>query len=141
MKGSSTGAGAEPKKPALPIDIHYNKLLDWLIDRRHCNVNWATDAGDKLPFYSGKMFIRFLSKRISWKRLDFFSVVVRGKINAAVSLPLDDIPENERLTSLLAIPHLNYFHVHEIVELLSVSVRNLRFGIYMDAVKPINSIL
>jgi len=92
MKGSSTGAGAEPKKPALPIDIHYNKLLDWLIDRRHCNVNWATDA-----------------------------VVVRGKINVAVSLPLDDIPENERLTSLLAIPHLNYFHVHEIVELLSVS--------------------
>eukprot|EP00117_Sycon_ciliatum_P029533 scpid75857/ scgid1549/ CDK5 regulatory subunit-associated protein 3 len=24
----------------LPIDIHYDKLLDWLIDRRHCTVKW-----------------------------------------------------------------------------------------------------
>ncbi|XP_068756720.1 CDK5 regulatory subunit-associated protein 3-like isoform X6 [Montipora capricornis] len=24
----------------LPIDIHYNKLLDWLLDRRHCDVKW-----------------------------------------------------------------------------------------------------
>jgi len=23
-----------------PIDIYYNKLLDWLIDRRHCNSKW-----------------------------------------------------------------------------------------------------
>ena len=45
MKGPSGGSGGEPQKPALPIDIHFNKLLDWLIDRRHCNVNWATDAG------------------------------------------------------------------------------------------------
>jgi len=26
----------------LPIDIHYNKLLDWLIDRRHCDPKWHT---------------------------------------------------------------------------------------------------
>ncbi|CAI8046869.1 CDK5 regulatory subunit-associated protein 3 [Geodia barretti] len=25
----------------LPIDIHYNKLLDWLIDRRHCDSKWT----------------------------------------------------------------------------------------------------
>lgn len=92
MKGPTPGSGAEPRKPALPIDIHYNKLLDWLIDRRHCNVNWATDA-----------------------------VVVRGKINVAVSLPLEDIPENEKLTSLLAIPHLNYFHIGQIVDALSIT--------------------
>jgi len=90
MKSPGHGSGTELQKPALPIDIHYNKLLDWLIDRRHCHVNWAQDA-----------------------------VIVRGKINAAVSLPLDDIPENDALTSLLAIPHLNYFHVGQIVEVLS----------------------
>lgn len=28
----------------LPIDIHYNKLLDWLIDRRHCDVKWLAQA-------------------------------------------------------------------------------------------------
>ncbi|KAH3704656.1 hypothetical protein DPMN_079715 [Dreissena polymorpha] len=24
----------------LPIDIHYNKLLDWLVNRRHCKQQW-----------------------------------------------------------------------------------------------------
>ncbi|XP_067022124.1 CDK5 regulatory subunit-associated protein 3-like isoform X1 [Acropora muricata] len=24
----------------VPIDIHYNKLLDWLLDRRHCDIKW-----------------------------------------------------------------------------------------------------
>ena len=28
----------------LPIDIYYNKLLDWLIDRRHCNTKWQNSA-------------------------------------------------------------------------------------------------
>jgi len=28
----------------LPIDIYYNKLLDWLIDRRHCNLKWQANA-------------------------------------------------------------------------------------------------
>jgi len=92
MKGPSGRPAGEPTKPVLPIDIHFNKLLDWLIDRRHCNVNWATDA-----------------------------VVVRGKINAALSLPLDDIPANDSLAALLAIPHLNFFHVRDIVDVLSLT--------------------
>ena len=50
------------------------------------------------------------------------SVVVRGKINAALSLPLDDIPANDSLASLLAIPHLNFFHVRDIVDVLSLTV-------------------
>ncbi|XP_052091242.1 CDK5 regulatory subunit-associated protein 3-like [Mytilus californianus] len=29
---------------ALPIDIHYNKLLDWLINRRHCDQQWQKTA-------------------------------------------------------------------------------------------------
>jgi len=90
MKGGSSGSGGQPQKPALPIDIHFNKLLDWLIDRRHCNVTWATDA-----------------------------VVIRGKINSALSLPLDEIPHNDSLAALLAIPHLNFFHVQDIVDLLA----------------------
>lgn len=28
----------------LPIDIHYNKLLDWLINRRHCSQEWPARA-------------------------------------------------------------------------------------------------
>uniref|UniRef100_A0A914MQQ4 Uncharacterized protein n=2 Tax=Meloidogyne incognita group TaxID=654580 RepID=A0A914MQQ4_MELIC len=27
----------------LPIDIHSNKLLDWLISRRHCSKNWQSN--------------------------------------------------------------------------------------------------
>lgn len=23
-----------------PIDIHYSKFLDWLVDRRHCDSKW-----------------------------------------------------------------------------------------------------
>ncbi|EDO42422.1 predicted protein [Nematostella vectensis] len=30
----------------LPIDIYYNKLLDWLLDRRHCDVKWQAAALD-----------------------------------------------------------------------------------------------
>lgn len=29
---------------SLPIDIHTNKLLDWLISRRHCQREWAAAA-------------------------------------------------------------------------------------------------
>ncbi|XP_041371768.1 CDK5 regulatory subunit-associated protein 3-like [Gigantopelta aegis] len=29
---------------SLPIDIHYNKLLDWLVNRRHCNQQWQIAA-------------------------------------------------------------------------------------------------
>nr|XP_039260361.1 CDK5 regulatory subunit-associated protein 3-like [Styela clava] len=28
----------------LPIDIQCTKLVDWLIDRRHCNIKWQTSA-------------------------------------------------------------------------------------------------
>uniref|UniRef100_A0AAX7VJW5 CDK5 regulatory subunit associated protein 3 n=1 Tax=Astatotilapia calliptera TaxID=8154 RepID=A0AAX7VJW5_ASTCA len=26
----------------LPIDIQTSKLLDWLVDRRHCNLKWQS---------------------------------------------------------------------------------------------------
>ncbi|KAL5508879.1 hypothetical protein EMCRGX_G004141 [Ephydatia muelleri] len=27
-----------------PIDIHYYKLIDWLVDRRHCDLKWLNEA-------------------------------------------------------------------------------------------------
>ncbi|ESP02849.1 hypothetical protein LOTGIDRAFT_230360 [Lottia gigantea] len=35
---------ADQRVEDLPIDIHYNKLLDWLINRRHCNNKWQGEA-------------------------------------------------------------------------------------------------
>lgn len=50
----------------IPIDIHYNKLLDWLINRRHCQQQWQGAA-----------------------------LVVREKINTAIQdmPPVDEITE------------------------------------------------
>ncbi|XP_037320378.1 CDK5 regulatory subunit-associated protein 3 isoform X2 [Pungitius pungitius] len=31
---------------SLPIDIQTGKLLDWLLDRRHCNLKWQTAVKD-----------------------------------------------------------------------------------------------
>ncbi|XP_071100814.1 CDK5 regulatory subunit-associated protein 3-like [Haliotis cracherodii] len=31
---------AQQMAESLPIDIHYNKLLDWLVSRRHCSKDW-----------------------------------------------------------------------------------------------------
>ncbi|RXM32672.1 CDK5 regulatory subunit-associated protein 3 [Acipenser ruthenus] len=28
----------------LPIDIQTSKLLDWLVDRRHCNLKWQSSV-------------------------------------------------------------------------------------------------
>nr|XP_047136048.1 CDK5 regulatory subunit-associated protein 3 [Hydra vulgaris] len=33
-----------PSDEDIPIDIYYNKLLDWLIDRRHCNLKWQENV-------------------------------------------------------------------------------------------------
>jgi predicted ribosome quality control (RQC) complex YloA/Tae2 family protein len=46
-------------------------------------------------------------------------VVIRGKINAALSLPETEIPDDDPLRVLLAIPHPNFFHVRQIVEILA----------------------
>lgn len=29
-----------PQEQYIPIDIHTNKLLDWLVSRRHCIRDW-----------------------------------------------------------------------------------------------------
>ncbi|XP_028399693.1 CDK5 regulatory subunit-associated protein 3-like [Dendronephthya gigantea] len=35
---------AVSERQSLPIDIYYNKLLEWLIDRRHCQPKWQDSA-------------------------------------------------------------------------------------------------
>lgn len=83
----------------IPIDIQTNKLLDWLISRRHCNKDWQDKA-----------------------------LVVREKINAAIQ----DMPEVEEITNLLAGTYIHYFHCQRIVEILKdteASTKNL-FGRY-----------
>ncbi|KAH8023724.1 hypothetical protein HPB51_015264 [Rhipicephalus microplus] len=83
----------------LPIDIQTNKLLDWLISRRHCNKDWQAKA-----------------------------LVVREKINGAIQ----DMPEVEEITNLLAGTYIHYFHCQRIVEILKdteASTKNL-FGRY-----------
>ncbi|GAB1606404.1 CDK5 regulatory subunit-associated protein 3-like [Argonauta hians] len=70
----------------LPIDIHYNKLADWLINRRHCQQNWPAS-----------------------------SLVVRDKINEA----LKTLPDVKEVADIMKSSKINYFHVKEIMVLLS----------------------
>ncbi|XP_013413714.1 CDK5 regulatory subunit-associated protein 3 [Lingula anatina] len=83
----------------LPIDIHYNKLLDWLISRRHCNHQWQASA-----------------------------LLIREKINNAIQ----DMPEQEEITTLLTGTYINYFHCKRIVELLKETEKSTKniFGRY-----------
>ncbi|CAI9719934.1 Hypothetical predicted protein [Octopus vulgaris] len=70
----------------LPIDIHYNKLTDWLINRRHCQQNWPASA-----------------------------LVVRDKINQA----LKTLPDVNEVVDIMKNSKITYFHVKEIMSLLS----------------------
>lgn len=42
MQKQHDAVGNTREAELLPIDIYYNKLLDWLLDRRHCDVQWQT---------------------------------------------------------------------------------------------------
>jgi len=73
------------KDENLPKDIYYNKLLEWLIDRRHCDAKWQVNVSS-----------------------------IREKINTAIQ----DMPQNEEITTLLAGTYINYFHCEQIISLL-----------------------
>lgn len=71
----------------LPIDIHYNKLLDWLVNRRHCTQQCSA-----------------------------ILTVVRDKIAKARLASQEDKLTDKQIKELLAIPQLNYFQVKQLFE-------------------------
>ncbi|RUS85775.1 hypothetical protein EGW08_006489, partial [Elysia chlorotica] len=71
----------------LPIDIHYNKLLDWLVNRRHCTQQCQT-----------------------------ILTVIRDKILKAKEASQKEDHPNQQILELLSIPQLNYFQVKQLFE-------------------------
>ncbi|XP_059151211.1 CDK5 regulatory subunit-associated protein 3-like [Physella acuta] len=74
---------------SLPIDIHYNKLLDWLVNRRHCT-----------------------------QQCQAILTVIRDKVSKAKESSLAEESNNQQIQELLALPQLNYFHVKQVFESL-----------------------
>uniref|UniRef100_A0A131Y046 Putative cdk5 activator-binding protein n=1 Tax=Ixodes ricinus TaxID=34613 RepID=A0A131Y046_IXORI len=79
----------------LPIDIQTNKLLDWLISRRHCNKDWQAKA-----------------------------LVVREKINAAIQ-DMPEVEEITNLLSGTYIHYFHCQRIVEILRDTEASTKNL----------------
>ncbi|CAL1536755.1 unnamed protein product [Lymnaea stagnalis] len=77
---------------SLPIDIHYNKLLEWLVNRRHCNQQFQA-----------------------------FITVIREKMVKARDLTLAEEIKDKDTQELLSLTQLNYFQVKQLVEHLKSS--------------------
>ncbi|KAI8767290.1 CDK5 regulatory subunit-associated protein 3 [Biomphalaria glabrata] len=73
----------------LPIDIHYNKLLDWLVNRRHCT-----------------------------QQCQAILTAIRDKINKAKEATTQEAIKKNDIEDLLANPNLNYFQIKQLFELL-----------------------
>ncbi|XP_064472061.1 CDK5 regulatory subunit-associated protein 3-like isoform X2 [Ornithodoros turicata] len=79
----------------LPIDIHTNKLLDWLISRRHCNKDWQAKA-----------------------------LTVREKINAAIQ-DMPEVDEVTNLLSGTYINYFHCKRIVEILKDTEASSKNI----------------
>ncbi|XP_070783355.1 CDK5 regulatory subunit-associated protein 3 isoform X3 [Enoplosus armatus] len=88
----------------LPIDIQTSKLLDWLLDRRHCNLKWQSAVKS-----------------------------IREKINAAIQDMPESEEIKQLLSGSCRSPeYIHYFHCLRIVEILKgteASSKNI-FGRY-----------
>ncbi|GFN75969.1 Cdk5 regulatory subunit-associated protein 3, partial [Plakobranchus ocellatus] len=73
----------------LPIDIHYNKLLDWLVNRRHCT-----------------------------QQCQAILTVIRDKLTRAKEASEAENLTDVHVKELLAVPQLNYFQVKQLFEQL-----------------------
>ncbi|PFX23211.1 CDK5 regulatory subunit-associated protein 3-like [Stylophora pistillata] len=95
-QGDSTGNAREAE--LLPIDIYYNKLLDWLLDRRHCDVKWQTSV-----------------------------LEVREKINAAIQdmPPVDEITQ---LLSGTYINYFHCIRIVELLKISESATKNIFGG-------------
>ncbi|CAG5131829.1 unnamed protein product [Candidula unifasciata] len=91
---------------SLPIDIHYNKLTDWLVNRRHCT-----------------------------QQCPAILTLIRDKLTKAVEETRAELSGGEEVQQLLASPQLNYFQVKVLFDQLKATEsgkRNL-IGQYTSA--------
>ncbi|KAH9523867.1 CDK5 regulatory subunit-associated protein 3 [Bulinus truncatus] len=73
----------------LPIDIHYNKLLDWLVNRRHCT-----------------------------QQCQAILTVIRDKITKVKESAAEENIKQNEIQELLSNSNLNYYQVKQLFELL-----------------------
>ncbi|KAM6964472.1 CDK5 regulatory subunit-associated protein 3 [Tautogolabrus adspersus] len=79
----------------LPIDIQTSKLLDWLVDRRHCNLKWQSEVQ-----------------------------VIREKINAAIQ-DMPENEEIKKLLSGSYIHYFHCLRIVEILRGTEASSKNI----------------
>ncbi|XP_020616313.1 CDK5 regulatory subunit-associated protein 3-like isoform X2 [Orbicella faveolata] len=82
----------------LPIDIYYNKLLDWLLDRRHCDVKWQTAV-----------------------------LEIREKINAAIQ-DMPPVDEISQLLSGTYINYFHCIRIVELLKVSESATKNIFGG-------------
>ncbi|KAF3853931.1 hypothetical protein F7725_014619 [Dissostichus mawsoni] len=80
---------------SLPIDIQTSKLLDWLLDRRHCNLKWQTAVKE-----------------------------IREKINAAIQ-DMPENEEIKQLLSGSYIHYFHCLRIVELLKGTEVSSKNI----------------
>lgn len=98
MQKQDDSTGNTREAELLPIDIYYNKLLDWLLDRRHCDVKWQTGV-----------------------------LEVREKINAAIQdmPPVDEITQ---LLSGTYINYFHCIRIVELLKISESATKNIFGG-------------
>ncbi|XP_028332331.1 CDK5 regulatory subunit-associated protein 3 [Gouania willdenowi] len=79
----------------LPIDIQTSKLMDWLVDRRHCNLKWQNSVK-----------------------------VIRGKINSAIQ-DMPENEEIKRLLSGSYIHYFHCLRIVELLKGTEASSKNI----------------
>uniref|UniRef100_A0A0B7ANI4 Uncharacterized protein n=1 Tax=Arion vulgaris TaxID=1028688 RepID=A0A0B7ANI4_9EUPU len=84
---------AEKSLESLPIDIHLNKLVDWLVNRRHCT-----------------------------QQCQAILTVIRDKIAKAKEETLTEMHTEKQIIQLLDVPQLNFFQVKLLFEELKATV-------------------
>ncbi|KAJ7381249.1 CDK5 regulatory subunit associated protein 3 [Desmophyllum pertusum] len=98
MQRQDDSSGNAREEELLPIDIYYNKLLDWLLDRRHCDVKWQTAV-----------------------------LEIREKINAAIQ-DMPPVDEISQLLSGTYINYFHCIRIVELLKVSESATKNIFGG-------------